>query len=141
MRTYEEAFAAAKDEPAFSNGTEGFAWTGTWCDTCLHDKGTRDGTDEKGCPLIMVALMQRTPVEWIEQPWQQIKGRPEGETAPTLGDTYHCTEYAPDDDEGGDDEPDPGPRWDPEMPGQTTIFEVFTDQFVEGLQQLERVTQ
>lgn len=131
MRTYDEAMAASKDERPFSNGTEGYAWTGNWCDTCVHDKGARDGTDPKGCPLLMIALMGRTPAEWIEQPWGQIKGRPEGETAPALGDTYHCTEYVEDDDGGG--EPDPQPLWDPEMPGQTTIFEVFADQFVDSL--------
>ena len=98
MRTYEEAYAAAQPKPAFSNGTEGYAWMDAWCDRCVHDKGTRDGTDDAGCPLVRVALMERTPSEWLEQPWQQVTGRPEGVTAPVLGDTYHCVEFRPEDD-------------------------------------------
>lgn len=129
MRTYDEAMAAAKDQPPFSNGTEGYAWTDNWCDTCIHDKGARDGSDESGCPLLLVALMGRTPVEWIEQPWQQIKGRPEGETAPVLGDTYHCTEYRSE-DEGDGDDPQPEPPA-PEVEGQQDIFGVFAEQITE----------
>ena len=128
MRTYDEAMAAASDKRPFSNGTEGYAWTDSWCDRCVNDRGARDGTDERGCPLLMVALMGKTPAEWIEQPWQQIKGRPAGETAPTLGDTYHCTEFR-DEDNGGGDEPEPGPP--PVHPGQVDMFEVFAEQIAE----------
>ncbi len=136
MRSYDEAYAAAADRSPFSNGTEGYAWTARWCDTCVNDRGSRDGTDPAGCPLLMVALTGRTPVEWIEQPWKQIVGRPEGQTAPTLGDTYHCTEYVED---GGDGDPTPEPGPDPEVSGQMTIFEVFADQFVAEIESTQPI--
>ena len=120
MRTYTEAYAAALDQRPFSNGTEGYAWTGTWCDTCIHDKGARDDTDPAGCPLLMVALMERTPSEWIEQPWQQIPGEPEGRLAPVLADKYHCVEYRDEEDPGPGYEPPP----DPPLPGQLVLFDI-----------------
>lgn len=135
MRTPDEIHAGAIDEPAFSNGTEGYAWQDNWCGQCVHD----DEATEKWCPILTEAILGRTPAEWIEQPWQQIKGRPEGETAPVPGDRYHCVEFEPREDGDGNDEPEPGPRWDPEMPGQTTIFEVFADQFVTEIAEAPRV--
>jgi hypothetical protein len=116
MRTYEEAFAAARDEPAFSNGTEGYAWQGQWCDRCVHDASVRNG-DGSGCPLVMVALMGRTPSEWLEQPWQQVVGRPAGVLAPSLGDTYHCVEFR--------NEDDPGPGYEPVEPVSPDQLELF----------------
>ena len=131
MRTYDEAKAAAKDEPAFSNGTEGYAWMDNWCDRCVHDKGTRDGTDEAGCPLVMVALMGKTPIEWIDQT----------ENGHRLGDTYHCTEFRDEDEGGGDDDapPPPGPPA-PEIDGQADIFAVFAEQIAEQATAREAVT-
>lgn len=128
MKTYDEAFATAKDERAFSNGTEGYAWMDNWCGQCVHDKGTRDGTDETGCPLVMVALMQRTPIEWIDQT----------EGGHRLGDTYHCTEFR--DEDGGDDDPEPDPDPPPVIEGQVDMFEVFADQIVEQIEQPQAVT-
>lgn len=130
MRTYDEAFAAALDRRPFANGTEGYSWTANWCDRCLHDKGTRDGTNDRGCELLCVAIMGRTPVEWLEQDRAR------------LGDQYHCTEFREDDDPYGDNEPDPtdppppSTAYDPEMPGQTTIFEALTDLAVQQFEQL-----
>jgi hypothetical protein len=117
MRSYQEAYAAARDEPAFSNGTEGYAWMENWCESCVHDKPAREERPEDGCPLIMVAFMSRTPSEWMEQPWQQIKGMPEGQTAPVLGDTYHCVEFR--------DEDDPGPGYEPVDPVSPDQLELF----------------
>lgn len=144
MRSYDEAWAAARDRRAFSNGTEGYAWTGEWCDTCVRDRGTRldaghPDYDETGCPLLMVALLGRTPVEWVEQPWEQVKGEPEGVVAPVLGGTYECSEYlrdpdTDDDDDqggGGDPDPDPDPGPPPVIEGQTDLFEQFFDQWVD----------
>lgn len=68
MREYAEEFAAARDRRPFSNGTEGYGWMDAWCDRCVHDRGTRDGTDEKGCPLVMIALLDRTPEAWKDGP-------------------------------------------------------------------------
>jgi hypothetical protein len=124
MRPYDEAYAAAKDRRPFSNGTEGFAWMGNWCDQCVHDKGTRDGSDETGCPLVMVALMQRTPVEWLDQT----------ENGHRLGDTYHCTEFVDEDDGPDDPEPEPEPEPPPVIEGQVDMFEVFADQIVEQVE-------
>lgn len=120
MRTEAEISADAKDEQPFSNGTEGYAWQDQWCCECTHD----DEATELWCPILTVAILGKTPVEWIEQEW--------GEHGPTLGDTYHCTEFEqrPDDDGPDDDEPEPeGPGpFDPEMPGQVDIFTVFIEQ-------------
>jgi hypothetical protein len=147
METWEQIAATARPGKAFSNGTEGYAWFETWCATCLHDKGARLdeqgvsadkikalGLEPSGCPLWTFALVEdATPGVWEEQPWRQITGRPEGQTAPTLGDKYHCAEYThdPDTDDGGggppNDEPDPDPGPPPTLNGQTDIFEVFAE--------------
>ena len=121
MRTYDEAMAAARPGRPFSNGTEGYGWMDNWCDRCVHDKGTRDGTDDRGCPLVMVALMERTPIEWIDGPRDE-QGRY------SIEDQYHCTEFR-DENDGGDDDPDPGPP--PVAPGQVDMFEVFAEQIAE----------
>jgi hypothetical protein len=136
---YDEAYANAKHKPAFSNGSEGYAWMGNWCDQCSKN----DEATELWCPLLSVALLGRTPVEWIEQPWGQVAGRPEGQTAPRLGDTYHCTAFSPRDD-GDDDgesspEPDPLPTFAAEMPGQVDIFSLFADDIAEQAEQTTRV--
>lgn len=114
MRTYEEAWEHAVDRRPFSNGTEGYAWMDNWCYRCKNDG---DHLDDPGCPLVLVALMGRTPSEWFEQPWGQIRGRPEGETAPVLGDTYHCAEFRDEDDDGPRE-----PKPIPDPPGQEILL-------------------
>ncbi|TDB86468.1 hypothetical protein E1264_17880 [Actinomadura sp. KC216] len=109
LPTYEQAWESARDERPFSNGTEGYAWLDNWCGRCINDKPARDGRDDEGCPLILVSLMGRTPIEWIE------KRDPESGLV-RLGDSYHCM-YFRDEDDGGDPEPTPIP--DP--PGQLTL--------------------
>lgn len=111
---YEQAWAEARDEPPFANGTEGYGWMDDWCHRCLHDKGTRDGTDEQGCQLVSVALMGRTPIQWLDQKRHDGDGRlvPYG-----IADQYHCIMFRPEDDDGGG-EPTPIP--DP--PGQLTLL-------------------
>lgn len=104
MRTYDEAFEAARDGSPFSNHTEWEVWSYNWCERCLND--SPELVDKgKGCPLIMVALMRRTPSEWLEQ------------DGFSLGDQYHCVEFR-DEDGPGDTEPKPIP--DP--PGQLTMW-------------------
>jgi hypothetical protein len=105
LPTYDEAFEHAADEPAFSNGTEGYEWMGNWCDRCVHDKPARQDDPGNGCPLILVAMMSRTPAEWIEQ---ERFG---------LADRYHCVLFRDEDDPGGR-EPVPVP--DP--PGQLLLL-------------------
>lgn len=124
MRTEAEIMAAAVDQRPFSNGTEGYAWMDNWCFRCVHD----DEEAEKYCPILTVGYLGKTPAEWVEQD----RG-PSG--LMTLGETYTCVEFD-ERREGDDEEEPPPPRWDPEMPGQSSIFEVFTDQFVEGLAEL-----
>lgn len=120
MKTYDEAYAAAADRRPFSNGTEGCAWEENWCARCVHDAEFRRTWDGPGCPLMQVALMGRTPVEWIDQT----------ENGHRLGDTYHCTEFRDKDDNGGEDgEPEPGPL--PVIDGQVDMFEVFAEQITE----------
>lgn len=143
MRSYQEIQDAAKDKPAFSNGTEGYAWTGTWCDTCIYDRSARD--EEKyppdpanggllGCPILAVAILGQTPEEWSEQPWRQIRGRPEGETAPALGEKFTCSEYFRDPDIDEDDGPDNPPHNPPppepppiEVDGQLDLIDAYLD--------------
>jgi hypothetical protein len=102
-----DAYERAADEPPFSNGDEGYSWMDNWCARCIHD-GYGLGKDEPQCPLIMVALCQRTPAEWIPQD--------EGGTV-RLGDSFHCIMFRDRDDPGGY-EPTPIP--DP--PGQLSLL-------------------
>lgn len=119
MRTYDEAFEAAHDRSAFANGDEGHAWMANWCDRCVHDKSARSDTPPDprnnglhGCAIVAVAMMDRTPVEWIDKT----------ENGHRLGDTYHCTEFR-DEDEPGGDAPEPGPQVD----GQLDIVDAYLD--------------
>lgn len=105
MDSYDTCYERAKDEPAFSNGTEGYGWMEAHCSECIHDKPARQGDDGNGCPLILVALMQRTPQEWLPGDRGSIEGR------------YSCVMFRHEDD-GGDPEPRPVPT----PPGQGELF-------------------
>lgn len=120
MRSYDEIFATARAERPFSNGTEGCAWMENWCwapcqnpaETAWqrYEEGKRKTPPRDfpgGCPLIQVALMGRTPAEWMEQ------------DRAVLGDQYHCIEFRGPDDGGGD--PRPRPRREP--PNMDGLFE------------------
>jgi hypothetical protein len=73
---YDEAFEASQDKPAFSNSDESEAWMERWCYRCANDDGP-------GCPLVLVALVDRTPAQWVED-------------APgSLGSQYSCVEFTP----------------------------------------------
>lgn len=70
--TFSEEMDRARMLAAFSNGFEGDAWMGHWCETCvLFD----------GCVLVDVALLGRTPQAWQED-------QPFG-----LASRYVCAEY------------------------------------------------
>jgi hypothetical protein len=113
VRTYEQIMADAKQEPAFSNGTEGYAWMDNWCwHPCKKDRN-------EDCPLIMASIMGVTPIEWTEV--ERF----------SLADRYNCSEFEPDDRDGDDREPEPFPQPVAEMDGQTDIFSVYADQIVE----------
>lgn len=99
---YDQALEHARGEPAFSNGTMWEIWSGRNCYRCAND-GMGLGPDEPSCPLILVALMGKTPAEWTDQ-------------QPPLGD-YLCVYFRDRDDPGGyEPEPVPGP------PGQLSLL-------------------
>ena len=78
---------------------------------------------EPGCPIVMVALMGKTPKEWI----------------PTGIQDYDCTEFISNDGDDGDDGPETpdGPTGPAvEHPGQVDLFSVFADQIAEAPQQV-----
>lgn len=111
MRDYDSIVDDAAQRSPFSNGTSGEIWMSNWCYQCKVDGPFQRGVTDQGCPLLLVALMQKTPKEWTETGLQD----------------YHCSEFVPDDDgEDGDPDPDPAP-----MPGQTDMFEVFADDIAE----------
>jgi hypothetical protein len=109
VRPYGELERDARDKPAFSNSTDGYAWLDNWCGDCIHDKPAREGDEGNGCPLILVALVGKTPAEWLDQ-W-------DGKSPFPLGNRYHCIEYRPEDDGGGDSDPLPEP-----IPGQGELL-------------------
>lgn len=56
----------------FSNGTEGTAWTSTWCDYCAHDHGIHADT-VPGCDLVLNSMIaekgEAVNVEaWVAEP-------------------------------------------------------------------------
>jgi hypothetical protein len=121
MRAYDEALAASTDRSPFANGTEGYSWQANWCDRCIHDKSARSDDVQPdprngglvGCALLAVAIMDRTPAEWIDQT----------EHGHRLGDTYHCTEFRDEDDPGAADSLPPGSQVD----GQLDIIDAYLD--------------
>jgi hypothetical protein len=128
MKTYDEALNAAADKPAFSNGTEGHAWTGRWCDRCIHDRSARVDSVKPdprnngllGCALLAVAIMGKTPAEWAEN-----------EPKFQLGNTYTCSEFEEDRPGGGEPKRPPTPR--PECDGQLDIVDAYLDTAISEL--------
>ncbi|MEW1754106.1 hypothetical protein [Streptomyces angustmyceticus] len=99
----------ARNEPAFSNSDEGLGWMENWCGRCIHDKAQRAETPTgPGCPLVMVALMGRRPIQWLDGPRDE-HGRY------SIADQYHCVEYRHEDDGPAEPQPIPDP------PGQLTL--------------------
>lgn len=111
MRSVDEIMADARDVPAFSNGTEGYGWQDNWCARCLREAPLRNGLKgAQGCPLIFVAMMSKTPIEWFEGPRDE-QGRY------SIADQYHCIEFRPNDGGGGGE-----PRPKPEPPDMDGLF-------------------
>lgn len=104
---YEDALARSRDRRPFANGTEGYGWTETWCARCLHDAPFRNMGKGSGCPLMMVALLDRTPAEWLDGPRDE-HGRY------SIEDQYHCIEFRAPGGGGGEPRPKPEP---PDMDG------------------------
>jgi len=101
-RYYDEA----RPERPFSNGSQGYGWMANNCDRCIHDKPAREGREGEGCPLILVALMGRTPAQWLA----------ETDEAWVYGD-FTCIEFR-----NEDDGPGPEPQPIPTPPGQGELL-------------------
>lgn len=102
-RLYDEA----RPERPFSNSSQGYGWMHNWCGRCVHDKSARHETENgPGCPLVAVAMMGRTPIQWLA----------ETEDAWVYGD-FHCIEFR-DEDDGVGPEPQPIPT----PPGQGELL-------------------
>lgn len=102
--SYDEALKTARDNPAFSNGTEWEIWSYNWCERCTNDSPEMVDRGD-GCSLIAVAMFeQKTPAEWMEQE----------DRSPS--DRYHCISFRSE-----DDGPDPEPKPIPDPPGQLTL--------------------
>lgn len=118
MRSHDEIFDSARDGSPFSNGTSGEIWMADWCYRCKVDGPFQRDETMEGCPLLLVALIGKTPAEWTEQEEPQ---------------DYHCSEFVPDDEDG--DGPEPGPHPVAVIDGQVDMFEVFADQIADAPQQ------
>lgn len=109
--TAAHSFDDAKDEPPFSNGTEWEMWSANWCHKpCQNDKN-------EDCPLVMTALLGKTPVEWLPQPPERYPS-----------DAYHCVLFRGPDDPGDEPKPLPEP---PDMDGLFERPESQTRMFVQ----------
>lgn len=99
-----EADARARDRMPFSNSSEGVEWMAHWCDRCTVDAPYRSGIVATGCPLILLALSNRTPAEWIDGPRDE-------HGAYSMARQYLCTEFKPrGGGGGGEPRPRPVPR-------------------------------
>lgn len=94
-------FDQARTERPFSNADQGEAWMARWCGRCVHDRPARQMTGA-GCPLVLVAVMGRTPAQWL---------------TPNGDGELHCVEFR-----GEDDGPGPEPQPVPDPPGQLALW-------------------
>lgn len=113
-------FEQSRDEMPFSNSDEGYGWFAAHCETCVHDAPARAGRDHEGCPLIVVALCNRTPAQWLDGPRDERGSY-------SIAGQYTCVEYRHE----GDTDPEPRPV--PTPPGQG---ELMPRQQVEGVRTL-----
>lgn len=111
---YDRLLAESREGSPFSNGDEGYGWMANWCDKCIHDKPARNGDDTNGCPLILVSLMDRTPIQWLDQKRVTPDGRMY--EVYSRADQYHCTEFRDENDGPADPQPIPTP------PGQGELL-------------------
>lgn len=105
MRAYAEAVKDARDESTFSNSSQWEIWSAKNCDRCFWDKPARQGDEANGCPLILIALEDKRPAEWLAETEQQ-----------QIHADYTCTEFRDEDD------PDTEPRPVPTAPGQGELL-------------------
>jgi hypothetical protein len=62
-----DILARSREGAPFSNNDQGDAWMGRNCDRCLRDAPFRNGINATGCPILLVAMCDRTPAEWRQQ--------------------------------------------------------------------------
>lgn len=138
MRTDEQINADAADERPFSNHTEYEIWAGggSGCYDCAND----DPEAERYCPILSAALLSKWPREWTRVTHRWEVGGKSGsyEVVGECSEFVQRPEWPGDDDP--DDDPDPVPDPPPVIEGQVDMFEVFTDQIVEQIEQPQAVT-
>lgn len=106
---YTQLLAESHDRAAFSNSDEGYGWMAAHCDRCIHDKPARTGDDARGCPLVLITLLGRTPAQFVD-------GSRDEHGRYGIADQYVCTEFR------GEDDVDPEPRPVPVPPGQGELL-------------------
>jgi len=99
---YDDAYKRSREGAPFSNGTEGYGWMANWCDRCTRDAPFRNGISPQGCPLLLIALSERTPAEWLDGPRDE-HGRY------SIADQYTCVEFRAPGGGGGAPKPRPEP--------------------------------
>jgi len=68
-RSVDEILKTARAGSPFSNSDIGYGWMANDCDVCQVDALYRNGISPTGgCPILLVALSDKTPAEWIEKP-------------------------------------------------------------------------
>lgn len=79
-----EVTAAAVAGAPFSSSDDGYAWMSVFCDRCLRDAPFRNGINDTGCPILLVAMTGRTPAQWRGERngYQCAEFRPVGSRAP-----------------------------------------------------------
>jgi hypothetical protein len=82
LEVLEDTWSLATEGSPFSNSDEGLIWTGRWCANCRHDAPFRAGSSSVGCPLVLISMCGRTPVEWerVAEPTDR-------------SDVYHCEKF------------------------------------------------
>jgi hypothetical protein len=113
----------SRERRPFANGTEGYGWMAANCDTCIHDKPARQGDEGNGCPLVLLALVGRTPAQWLDGPRDE-NGRY------AIATQYTCIEYR-----NENNGPGPEPKAMPTPPGQG---ELLPRQPFEGMRMLSQ---
>lgn len=63
----DDVLARSVEGAPFSNNDQADPWLARWCDRCARDGPFRNGINATGCPILAVALCDRTPAEWREQ--------------------------------------------------------------------------
>lgn len=100
---YDDIYARSRDQRAFANGTEGYGWQEAWCDRCLRDAPFRNGISNVGCPILLVAMMDRTPAEFLDGPRDE-------HGAYGIEDQYTCIEFRAPGGRSGEPRPKPDPK-------------------------------